>query len=454
MLLHLPKRQFTLLGGDIILIIVSLYLAPVIRFGIILNPAYVFESSDALTVFIYLLIFYIFDFYNLEELRSSRYIIRFILAATIASILISSIYYIFHVRSGSQILFISSIFICFFLLGWRYALDGLFEYSEKPGRLLILGAGQTGGSFYEMLKRNRDYEIVGFLDDDEKKWGMTLGDSSVIGGTGILTTMVKELNIDKVIIAIRGAIQPEVYKRLVEAKFNGVGVYGMPTFYERVAGKIPVLHTNDMWLVYYDIYGVETNLYNVKIKKIIDKTFALIGLILALPLMCIVALAVKIDSKGPVFYRQRRVGFNDALFDLIKFRSMKVDAERDNPPRTGEKDSRITHVGRIIRLFRFDEIPQLWNVLKGDMSFIGPRALMTEEVNAFTSRIPYFNLRHSIRPGITGWAQINYPHGATEEDALEKLQYDLFYIKNLSPLLDLHIFLRTIYIVLSGKGAR
>ena len=451
---YLPKKQLMLLCGDVILIIASLYLAPVIRFGIFLDPSYVYEASDIITIFIYLVILYVFDFYNLEEPKDSRYILRFLLASAISTLLISAIFYIFHVRPGSVVLFICSMLIFLSLSGWRYLFDGLFKYSEKPRRLLIVGAGQTGGNLYEMLKTNKDYEVLGFLDDDEKKWGMSFGTASVIGGTGMLSTLVKELRIDKVIIAITTVIKPEVYKNLVEAKFNGVDVYEMPSFYEKVAGKIPVLHTNEMWLGYADIYGVKSNLYNIKVKKIVDKSFAVIGLIIAVPLTCIISILIKVDSSGPVFYRQQRIGFNGLVFDLVKFRSMRNGADTSREHAGTKYDPRITRVGRVIRLFRLDEIPQLWNVLKGDMSFIGPRALMAEEVHAFASRIPYFNLRHSIRPGITGWAQINYPHGATVKDALEKLQYDLFYIKNLSPLLDLHIFLRTFYIILFGKGAQ
>jgi lipopolysaccharide/colanic/teichoic acid biosynthesis glycosyltransferase len=241
---------------------------------------------------------------------------------------------------------------------------------------------------------------------------------------------------------------------LVEAKFSGVAVYEMPSFYEQSAGKIPVLHTNEMWVGYADIYGVKSNLYNVKVKKIIDKSFAVLGLIIALPLMCLISILIKMDSRGPVFYRQQRVGFNGLVFDLIKFRSMRDGADTEREFAGNKNDPRITRLGHIIRLFRMDEIPQLWNVFKGDMSFIGPRALMAEEVQTFTSKIPYFNLRQSIRPGITGWAQINYPHGTLEKDALEKLQYDLYYIKNVTFLLDFYIVLRTIRTVLFGKGAR
>lgn len=454
MIKSIPKKQLLILGGDFILIIASLYVAPVIRFGLFLDPIYVFQPSEIIAVFTYLLVFYVFDFYNLEDLRSSRYTIRFLLATVIAFVLISSIYYIFHVHPGSQILFLSSMLICSFLLGWRYFLDRLFKYSEKPLRLLIVGAGQTGGTLFEMLKNNKDYEIMGFLDDDEKKWGVCVGNASVIGGTGMLSSLVKELKIDKIIIAIKRQMQADVYKRLVEAKFNGVDVYEMPTFYEKIAGKLPVLHMKEMWLGYVDIYGVKTNLYNSKVKKIFDKSLAIIGLIVLFPFICVIAFFIKIDSRGSIFYRQKRVGFNGVIFDLIKFRSMKKDAEMNGAVWAQKNDRRITRFGRITRFLRIDELPQLWNVIKGELSLVGPRPERPEFVDSLIQRIPYYSLRHSVKPGITGWAQINYPYGASKEDALEKLQYDLYYIKNLTFLLDLYIMLRTIRTVLFGKGAR
>jgi sugar transferase (PEP-CTERM system associated) len=448
------KKQILILGGDIILIIVSFYLAPVIRSAIFPDYIYVFEPADVVAIFIYLLSFYVFDFYNLEDIRSSQYILRFILATTVASVLISAVYYILHVRPGSLILFISSVLICIFLLGWRYFFDEFFKYSEKPARLLIIGAGQTGGNLHEILRGNKNYEIVGFLDDDKKKWGMSFGNPSVIGGTEMLPTLVKELRIDKVIIAITGVIRPEVYKKLVEAKFNGTTIYEMPSFYEKVVGKIPVLHTNEMWLGHADIYGVKGNLYNAKVKKIFDKSFAFIGFLFAVPIMCIVSLLVKLDTRGPVFYRQKRVGFNGVIFDLIKFRSMNINSEMNGAVWAQENDSRITRVGRIIRSLRIDEVPQLWNVLKGELSLVGPRPERPEFIEQLTRVIPYYSLRHSVKPGITGWAQVNYPYGASIDDALEKLQFDLYYIKNVTFLLDIYIILRTIRTVIFGNGAR
>jgi sugar transferase (PEP-CTERM system associated) len=283
---------------------------------------------------------------------------------------------------------------------------------------------------------------------------MSFSAASVIGGTDILSTVVKQRKVDKVIIAITKVIHPEVYKRLVEAKFNGVAVYEMPNFYEKVAGKIPVMHTSEMWLGYADIYGVKSNLYNAKIKKIIDKSFAFLGLIISLPLMCLISILIKMDSRGPVLYRQQRIGFNDLIFNLIKFRSMKENAEENGAVWAQENDPRITRAGRIIRFLRIDELPQLWNVLKGDLSLVGPRPERPEFVKHLIQEIPYYSLRHAVKPGITGWAQINYPYGASDEDALEKLQYDLYYIKNVTLLLDLFVLLKTMRTVLFGKGAR
>ena len=190
------------------------------------------------------------------------------------------------------------------------------------------------------------------------------------------------------------------------------------------------------------------------IKGIIDSCLSLLSLLISVPIIIATAIAIKLDSNGPILYRQKRVGHNGKIFELIKFRSMSVDAEKDGAEWAQENDKRVTRVGKFIRRWRIDEIPQMWNVLKGEMSFIGPRPERLEFVEILQRETPSYALRHSVRPGITGWAQVNYPYGASKEDALEKLQYDLFYIKNLSIFLDMHILLKTIKIVLFGKGAR
>ncbi len=204
----------------------------------------------------------------------------------------------------------------------------------------------------------------------------------------------------------------------------------------------------------YSNIGCKKSIYNIKVKRVLDIIFSLLGLLISLVITIPVAILIKLESKGPIFYRQKRVGLNNNIFECIKFRSMTVDAEKYGAIWASKNDSRVTRVGKIIRKLRIDEIPQMWNVLKGEMSFIGPRPERPEFVYQLEKKIPYYNLRHSVKPGITGWAQVCYPYGASEEDALEKLKYDLYYIKNLSLFLDFQILLKTAKVVLLGKGAR
>jgi sugar transferase (PEP-CTERM system associated) len=452
----IPKKQILLLGGDILLIVASFYYSPMIRFGVYLDPVAVFGYSDIVALFVYLLGLYIFNFYNLEEdTYTIYYALRFTSVILAVNLINSSLYFIFHLRPHSSgIIAISGISSCLLLLGWRIAITRYLNVRRKPLKLLIMGAGRTGRTLYDSLITTREYEVVGFLDDDDKKKGIFIGDAPVLGNSALLLETVKEKAIDKIIVAISRSIRPDVFQGLVQAKFNGVSVYEMPTFYEKVTGKIPVLHTSEMWLGYADISGVKRNVYNIRIKKVFDKFLSLVGLMLSSPILLITTLLIKVDSPGPVLYRQKRVGWDEKEFSLVKFRSMRMDAETNGAVWAQVDDARVTQVGRWIRRLRIDELPQLWNVLKGDMSFVGPRPERMEFVKDLERDIPFYSLRHSVRPGITGWAQVNYPYGASTQDALEKLQYDLYYIKNLSPLLDLQIFLRTFYIVLFLRGAR
>jgi exopolysaccharide biosynthesis polyprenyl glycosylphosphotransferase len=450
----LPKKQFVLLGGDIILIIASFYLAPAIRFGAFLDLSVIFDWPDLSAIFIYLLSFYIFDFYNLEErFDTAAYVLRFLVALVAADLFVATLFYVFNIRPyATVILFLNTLLISSFCLGWRFLYERRRRETRNVYRTLIVGAGCAGHDLYEMLSQHDDFMISGILDDDPKKWGADLGSARVLGGTKLLSFLLDK--VDVVIVAITHSMDRDLYRQLVEAKMQGITVYEMPTFYERVLGKIPVRHVSDLWFVYVPISGVRRSLYNVKIKKIIDIFLSLFGLLVTLPFTLPAILAIWCSSRGPVFYVHRRIGWNGQPFNLIKLRTMKDGFENDRRYAGQKDDPRITRVGRVIRFFRIDEIPQMWNVIRGDMSFIGPRALIEAEVEEFAPQIPYFSLRHSIRPGITGWAQVNYPHGATVEDALAKLEYDLFYIKNLSPLLDLLILARTVRTVLFGKGAR
>ena len=324
----------------------------------------------------------------------------------------------------------------------------------RKKRVLIIGAGRAGRMLYEVVRDSSFYEALGFMiDDDPAKWGAA-DLPRVMGGSEVISDLTKHHQVDILVLAMSSFIEPKLLKSVLGCKLDGIQVYDMPSFYEMIMGKVPVEHVTDFWLVFTPLMGVKRSVYNQKLKRMLDVGLSFCGLLVTLPLSLLVALAVKLDSPGPVLYRQPRIGLNGKPFMLFKFRSMTTGTDHDRQFAGERNDPRITRVGRLIRLSRFDEVPQMWNVLRGDMSFIGPRALIRDEVRKFEACIPYFLLRHSVRPGITGWAQVKYKHGAQVEDGLEKLQYDLFYIKNLSPLLDFHILMRTIKVVLSGKGAR
>jgi exopolysaccharide biosynthesis polyprenyl glycosylphosphotransferase len=254
-------------------------------------------------------------------------------------------------------------------------------------------------------------------------------------------------------MAIANAQNAELIKGLLELKMRGVEVVDMPAFLERATGQIPIKNVEDSWFLFSGGFELLHRTYLQRFKRLIDVVVSLAGLVVALPLMAILALLVKLDSRGPVFYRQERTGQDEKPFLLVKFRSMREDAERGTGPVWASvRDYRVTRVGRWLRLTRLDEIPQFINVLKGEMSFIGPRPERPHFVENLKREIPYYALRFSVKPGLTGWAQVQYHYGASVEDAIEKLKYDLYYIKHMSCGLDLWIALKTLKVVFFAQG--
>ncbi len=257
---------------------------------------------------------------------------------------------------------------------------------------------------------------------------------------------------DRIVVALderRGSLPVD---QLLLCRLRGIKVDDGVTFHEHLTGKLCVESLHPSSVIFSN--GNSGRLYTYHLKRVFDILAALFGLLFFGPIFTLIAIAIKLDSKGPVFYMQERVGRDGTVFNLLKFRSMVVDAEQDGPIWAVENDRRVTRVGRFIRKLRFDEIPQLINVLKGEMSIVGPRPERPFFVKKLEREIPFYDYRHMVKPGITGWAQILYPYGATREDAIEKLKYDLYYIKNISPVLDLRIISETVKIVLFGKGSR
>jgi sugar transferase (PEP-CTERM system associated) len=338
------------------------------------------------------------------------------------------------------------------LMIWRAALLGAWSQQQMTLRVLVLGTGQVGRLIADLEPTSaRPFRIIGFLDDSPGAIDMVPDGHVLLGKIQDLGSLVEETRPDIVVIAQldrRGCFPT---KELLECRLRGIRVEDWPTFYEKAEGKILVTAVRPSWLIFSDGF-VKTPRTEI-IKRLFDISLALLGLVLSLPLMILASIAVKLESPGPMLYRQPRLGRNGCVFILNKFRSMRQDAEKDTGPVwSARRDPRITRVGHFLRTTRLDELPQLVNVLVGHMSFIGPRPERPEFVAELQKQIPYYMERLAVKPGLTGWAQVKYQYGSSVEDAVEKLQYDLYYIKNLSLFLDLLIVLNTVQVVLFARG--
>lgn len=337
----------------------------------------------------------------------------------------------------------------------RLGLKDVLSRGEFKEKVLIVGSGHLAKLVGRHLLTHHDhgFEVIGFIDQDPARIGAPVINPRVIGIPEQIPAIVKSHNVKKVIIALPDRRGTLPLAPLLSCKVSGVEVLEGLSFYERLTGKIVVEGLNPGWLIFSE--GFSRQRLTLVIKRIIDVICATVGLILSAPLLAIVAVLIKLDSKGPILYRQVRVGEGQHPFTLWKLRSMCQDAEAGGGPAWASPDDpRATRVGRMMRKLRLDELPQMINVLKGEMSFVGPRPERPEFVAVLANKVPYYNLRHSVKPGITGWAQIRYRYGASIDDAMEKMHYDLYYIKNLTIGLDLFILAETIRTALRGTGAR
>lgn len=348
-----------------------------------------------------------------------------------------------------------ALFAPFLLLGWRRLYSSVFALPVFQRRAIIVGAGWAGQT---MVKTIQDFapahfEVIGFVDDDPAKQQTTLQNVPVIGSTADLPALVQKRAATDIVMAINEDVKGDVLAQLLTCYEHGAQVSTMPELYERLTDRVPVEHTGDNWFVVLPLDSSGQHLFYRLAKHMLDISIALIGLIIFAPLLPVLALLIKFDSPGPVFYRQKRMGRAGKTFELIKLRSMVFDAEADGQAKWADKhDARVTKTGLFLRRTRLDELPQLLNVLAGDMSLIGPRPERPEFVAALQQEIPFYRTRLTVKPGLTGWAQVNYDYGRSVSDALEKLRYDLYYIKHQSLQLDLVILLKTIGILLLLKG--
>jgi len=350
------------------------------------------------------------------------------------------------VRSGSSA--VGLIILTVALFGWRVGFAWLIQLPILVERVYVLGTGERAQRVVQGLRQNPELgvEIASWTGKME---GAVTRDSVAAH----LMEVVHKQKVHRVIVAMpdrRGTIP---MRELLDLRLHGVKIEEATSWLEKISGKIEVENLYPSWLVYG--LGFRRSTPFILVRRAISVIISLIGLILALPLIPFIILVIRLDSKGPVFYTQTRVGRGGRLFKVVKFRTMRQDAEAASGPQwAGDHDPRVTRVGKFLRASRLDEIPQLWCVLKGEMAFVGPRPERPEFIEMLSKEIPYYGVRHMVRPGLTGWAQVKYKYGSTVEDAREKLQYDLFYIKNASIGLDLLIMFLTVKIVLLGRGAQ
>jgi sugar transferase (PEP-CTERM system associated) len=374
-----------------------------------------------------------------------------------ASVLLALVYFWApDLMIGRGVFVLAAIMVGGLVLGWRIVFEWLMRRAGPRERLLLVGTGAAAVALArEMFDRRHDLgvDIVGFVDPDPSKVGTHVINPGIIGTIEDIPSIVRARNVDRVVVSLGDARGALPMNKLLEMKLDGVAFDHLASVYEELTGKIAVENLRPSWLIFSS--GFRKSHVLQAAKRMIDLVGATVALIVATPLLLIVAAAVKWSSPGPVMYRQQRVGFQGRVFTVFKFRSMCANAEA----MTGavwaqQNDQRITRVGRVLRRTRIDELPQLLNVLRGEMSLVGPRPERPEFVSQLTKDIPFYGQRHVVKPGLTGWAQVCYTYGASVEDAMEKLQYDLYYIKNLSIALDIFIIISTIKTVLLSKGAR
>ncbi|MFL6373833.1 MAG: TIGR03013 family XrtA/PEP-CTERM system glycosyltransferase [Pyrinomonadaceae bacterium] len=455
-------RIFCLILADAAMLFAGIILAMYLRLGVSGTAEYLDERDGwlkiALAAGVCLLILYFYDLYDyIVMTRRRELLLRMVQALGIAwALLALMFYFIPTLLLGRGVSVISVPIVLGLLLGWRIFIHSLTGHPEIGEKILVVGTGKTALDTAEAVWERRDagYRIVGFLSENGAKPREKLGRSIILGKAHELEDVIRAEKVDRVVIAVRerrGAFPTEALLKMSLA--GDISIEECTSFFERITGKVHVDMLRPSWLIFAGRQR-DTPIKAI-LREGVHRGLALAGLVLSLPIAVVAAVLIKLDSRGPVFYRQERVGKNGHVFELLKFRSMKTDAEKDGLPVWAmTNDDRATRVGRVIRKLRIDEIPQFWNIIKGEMNFVGPRPERPHFVDQLAKEISFYEHRHLVAPGLTGWAQIKYPYGASVEDAIQKLQYDLYYIKNQSLTLDLMIVFETVKTVLFSRGGR
>jgi exopolysaccharide biosynthesis polyprenyl glycosylphosphotransferase len=401
---------------------------------------------------VYFFVLFIADLYDhLKDYRQITNLVHVLIACWIGSLVVVLVFY-FPMRGayvGRSMMIIQAVSFSILVAAWRFGFSAISLTKRLQKRLLIIGAGKAGRHLVNSIRSRPGcgFDVVGFVDDDAAKVGAVVDGIPVLGNSSQLPGLIREHQISLAVVAVTRERSPQLIDNLITVSWNDCTLMDMPSVYEFLTGKLPTEHISDNWIFEWNINT--TKIYYRRLKRIIDIMLAVFFLTLTCPLLIVTALAIKLDSRGPLVFRQARLGHKGKVFNIVKFRTMVANAAQVGPLWTTDNDPRITRVGRVIRKLRLDELPQLINILKGEMSFIGPRPLAHDES---MDAIRYYHYRLLVKPGITGWAQVMYPDGLALGTTPEKLKFDLYYIKNIGFLLDLAILLKTVRTVIFGRG--
>jgi len=435
-------RKLALIAGDLTLLYLSLFLTLLIRYWAIPDSGtwanHFLPFSIIYVVWVALL--YIFDLYDINKFISSSslelQLVRTMVSAGAFSVFVFYVLPFFYIAPKTNLI-LNILLATIMLWLWR-KLFFLFVSRGDKIPVLFLGDGKEVDEIIKYLSARPQlgYKTLGMLEKEKIK--------------GSLQEKIQNYNIDILVVSEEVRTDKDLVAMLYSILPQGITIIGLDKFYESVTGKIPVYQISKSWFL-ENLIEINRQSFE-KAKEAIDTVLGILLLPFVIVLFPIIGLAIKINSSGPVLYKQKRVGKNSEIFELYKFRSMVKNAEKNGAQWAKEDDARVTFVGNFLRKTRIDELPQIWNVIKGDLSFVGPRPERPEFVEELKQQIPFYSSRHLVKPGLSGWAQTNFPYGASIEDATEKLQYDLYYIKNRSLFLDLVIMLKTIAIILRRQG--
>ena len=415
-------------------------------FGLLLIPV----------VGVFQVTFHYTELYDFRAIRSRMEdTLRLCQSVGTASLILGMLYLLFPpLLIGRGVFAISLALIPLFMLANRFIIERAWGFALPPQRIVILGARELGIIASKELRRREDLnvKVLGFISGDQSAHATEIAEVPVLGDITSLEQVVRDHRISRIIVALEDRRGNLPIRDLVKLRVAGIRVEDVHSTMAALTGRVWLETLRPSWFVFSE--GFRRSRSTLLIKRTIDVLISGAFLILTSPLLAMIAVAIRLESRGPAIYRQTRVGLSGKVFNVLKFRSMAVDAEAKHGAQWASvNDARVTRLGRCLRRYRIDELPQVINVLRGEMSFVGPRPERPVFVDSLRQQISYYDERHSVRPGISGWAQVSYPYGASVQDALRKLEYDLFYLKNLSIFFDCAIILRTVRIVLMGKGS-